>query len=166
MKWLRSEESGILYVRSDYHTGKDCSLNYELPADWYRWVCTHTLKGIAGYNGSKDYVTEFFNYLKVKDTDTLKILFTWGHPIYFYQEGHDEGEHSIAALRKIIAEYKEHADEVWSGTHSEVYKYAKALDNLKFDRKNDTVYNPSDVDVYLIIGREKTIVKAGETVKY
>ena len=166
MKWLRSEDSGILYVRSDYHTGKDCSLNYELPTDWYKWVPTHTLKGIAGYNGSKDYVTEFFNDLKVKDTDTLKILFTWGHPIYFYIEGHDEGEHSIAALRKILAEYKEHAGEVWNGTHSEVYKYSNALDNLKIDRQNDTVYNPSDVDVYLIVGGEKTVVKAGETVKY
>ncbi len=166
MKWLRSEESGILYVRSDYHTGKDCSLNYELPTDWYKWAPTHTLKGIAGYNGSKDYVTEFFNDLKVKDSDTLKILYTWGHPIYFYQEGHDEGEHSIAALRKILAEYKEHSDEVWSGTHGEVYKYSNALDNLKIDRKNDTVYNPSDVDVYLVIGGEKMVVKAGETIKY
>lgn len=167
MQWLRSSESGISYVRSDYHTGKDCSLNYELPEDWYKWAPTHTLKGIAGYNGSKDYVIEFFDNLKVtSDKDTLKILFTWGHPIYFYIEGHDEGEHSLAAFRKILSEYKEHSSEVWNATHGQVYEYSNALDNLKIDDEARTIYNPSDIDLYVITGGIKQIVKAGETIQY
>ena len=166
MEWLRSPESEILYVRGDYYTGKDCSLNYELPDDWYKWAPTHILQGIAGYNGSKDYVTEFFDNLKVSDRDSLKILFTWGHPNYFFIASHEEGAYSLAAFRKILSKYTEHSSEVWSATQGQVYEYVNALNKLETDFDARTISNPGDIDLYVIAGGVKKIVEAGATIQY
>ena len=42
------------------------------------------------------------------------------------------------------------------------YNYKNALDSLKIT--DNSIYNPSDVDVYAIINGEQVIIHAGETV--
>ena len=50
---------------------------------------------------------------------------------------------------------------IWAATNIEIVRYAKALDAVIVT--NDSIQNPSDLDVYLGVNGEKIKIRAKDT---
>lgn len=124
------------------------SKNFDLPSDWYDF---HTTCRITELN---DYVDAFLS-----DNGNLRLLSAWGHSSDLDESttfGWTEMENFC---KKIGAETG-----IWKATTAEVCEYSKAIDALKM--QNNILYNPSDVDVYVIANGENTVVPANGFVDF
>ena len=122
--------------------------NLDFPEDWYNWEPT------CHHNDVNKYLLKF---LENDDSETpkLKLLYVWGHSLDF-ENGNNWD--LIENFSKAMSE----RNDVWKATNIEVYNYKNALDSLKIT--DNSIYNPSDVDVYAIINGEQVIIRAGETI--
>lgn len=145
-------EIGTCYARQSGYTGK-----FDVPSDFMNWTCTSYFAGVSEDNLSAK-SNEFWN---LADDGELKLFSLWGHSWEFDAKT-GVREDTWSKLDKIIADMDSHKGEFWNPTNIEFYDYIKAKESLVIT--DDSVYNPSDIDVYVTINGVKKVVSAKETI--
>ena len=122
--------------------------NLDFPKDWYNWEPT------CHHNDVNKYLLKF---LESDDSEIpkLKLLYVWGHSLDFENNNNWD---LIENFSKVMSE----RDDVWKATNIEVYNYKNALDSLEITE--NSIYNPTDTDVYAVVNDEKVVIHAGETI--
>lgn len=134
--------SDIQYCRLAGGTG-----NLKMPAeqDWLRFVgtCRHQDPKLMQY--AED-------FLHPATGGTRMLFYVWGHSYEFVQQ--DNWNVMEALLERVSGR-----QDVWYATNMEIVEYCKAADRLIFNLDETIVRNPTDVDIWLLVGPEKTVVK-------
>ncbi len=89
----------------------------------------------------------------------LMLFYVWGHSIEF--ERNDKWDY-IEDFCKEVSK----VEGVWFATNIQIYDYISALRNLKFNIKQDTVYNPSAITCWFSSDGKEIKVAPGETIKF
>lgn len=142
---------GIKYSRT-----VEAHHSFKLPTDWLRMGTTchhaddkiHELaeKFVAGAPSS-----EWFKY-------EGWLFYIWGHSYEF------RTEEDWIRMEGIVSMLSGRED-TWYATNIEIYDYIEAFRALEYSNDRKIIYNPSALDVYMITGGKKVVIKAGETVR-
>ena len=144
------DTAGIKYGRTTNST-----LNFDIPDNFLLWnpTCHHANPKLF------ELLDEFFNKPVVKIGITLpRLFYVWGHSYEFNNNNNWE----------LIEEFCKKASgktDVWYATNIEIYDYVTAYRNLSFSVDLKYVYNPSAIDVYVLVEGNKVIAKAGKVTK-
>ena len=140
----------IQYCRLTGGTGK---LKMQKTEDWLRYV------GTCRHQDAKlmEYAEQF---LKPAAGGTKMLFYVWGHSYEFIQK--DNWHVMEDLLQKVSGK-----EDVWYATNIEIVEYCKAGDRLIFNLDETICRNPTDIDIWLLVGPKKTVVKvpAATTVK-
>ena len=146
--------AGFVYARS-----VESSLNFRLPKDseWLCWkpTCHHL-------DPKFEELVEAFTKPGAPFFDGM-LFYIWGHTYEFRQS--PDGWERIEGYMKRLA----HREDVWYATNIEVYDYITAYRSLIYYADGKTVYNPTQIDIYLKVqnnASENIVVPAGKTVKF
>ncbi len=140
------EETGHEYAREIAGTK-----GFDIPADWMKWKNTAKIENFSTY---------WDNFTSLK-TDDLKLLALWGHP---YEMTADYQGVTMEDYDTFFAAISGRND-IWCVPNIDVCLYNKAVASLVVD--NGSITNNSDeVDVYVVINGEKTVVKAGQSFEF
>ncbi len=144
------DNAGIKYGRTTNST-----LNFDIPDNFLLWnpTCHHANPKLF------ELLDEFLNKPVVKIGITLpRLFYVWGHSYEFNNNNNWE----------LIEEFCQKASgktDVWYATNIEIYDYVTAYRNLSFSVDLKYVYNPSAIDVYVLVQGNKVIAKAGKITK-
>ena len=139
---------GIVYSRAVGDSG------FNIPKDFMQWVptCHHT--------GAKNYIDRFINSLE--SPWASNIFYIWGHSFEFNRND-DYGFDYIEEICKKLAEHK---DKIWFATNIEIYDYLNAQKSLHIAADESFVYNPTQIDVWIVKNGVDYKIGAGQTVKF
>ena len=146
--------AGIVYARTVESSG-----NFKIPKnnEWLRWKPTcHQL------DEKLDDLIDRFLSDSYWSFDS-RLFYIWGHTYEARQI--ENGWDRIESYMKRLA----HRDDVWYATNIEVYDYVTAYRSLIYYADGKTVYNPTQIDIYLDVHNneaKKILVPAGKTVKF
>lgn len=140
---------GIVYGRTTRRTF-DC---VGVPEDFLAWdaACSYVQPELAG-------VLERF--LAPLDAATYRepyLLFVWGH-------GYEATMCGAWGTLETFFDRVSGRDEVWYATNIEVHDYVQAVRGLVYSATGDYLYNPSALDVWLMVDHEPLMIPAGATV--
>ncbi|MDY3031739.1 MAG: polysaccharide deacetylase family protein [Clostridia bacterium] len=118
---------GIKYAR----TIED-SDGFGIPEDFLRWngTCRHRDERL--FKLCEDFL---------KDDDEIKLFYVWGHSYEFDIENNWD---RIENFCKMVSG----RDDVWYADNISIVRYTEAYRSLVCEE--DVIYNPSDIDVYLV----------------
>ena len=132
---------GIVYSRTVQDT-----MNFTLPADFMLWhpTCHH------------DRVTDEFieDFLNPQGYRNLSLLYIWGHSFEF--ERKNNWDHISRICDKL-----EGRKDVWYATNIEIYEYVTAMRSLIMSVDGNIIYNPTAVDLHLLLGDRTVCLSAG-----
>ncbi|NLG03282.1 MAG: polysaccharide deacetylase family protein [Clostridia bacterium] len=136
---------GIEYSRTVESTG-----NFNLPDDFLKWnpTCHH--------NADLQSLSETF--LNPPSYASLQLFYIWGHSFEF------EREHTWEMM-EAFCEKVGQKDFVWYATNIEIKEYIEAARGLITTAKQDVIYNPSALDVYIEYQDEVKVIHPAQTVK-
>ena len=138
------------YCRLFARTGK---LTMKRDQDWLRFdgTCHHSDPKLMEYAEK---------FIKPVSGGVRKLFYVCGHSYEFVQK--DNWDVMEELLKKVSGK-----DDVWYATNIDIVEYCKAGDSLIFDLDDTICRNPTDIDVWLLVGPNKTVVKvpAGQTVR-
>ena len=119
---------GIAYARLANETG-----TFALPNEWLRWqpTCHHN---------NAQLFSLYEQFIQEENTQP-QLFYLWGHSYEF-----DDNNNWDVIER--FASYAGNRKDIWYATNGEICAYVKAFETLEW-RENGTVYNPSDIDVYI-----------------
>lgn len=140
-KVLDYVRNNCLYARNAGETKK-----YSIPSDFYNWDFSFYQMNI----NQKDELLKYLNY----ESSNLSLMSVWGHG-WEYRDGYVKW----TDLDDFVELYKSNSGILWNPTCSEYVRYMNALDKLQIN--TDTVYNPSDVTVYLKADEKEVILPGG-----
>jgi len=133
-------------------TGKGGKMGMKNEPDWLRLKCT------CSHNDPKlmEYVEKF---LKPVSGGIRQMFYVAGHSYEFVLKDNWE-------VMEELLETVSGKDDVWYATNIEIVEYCKAGERLIFDLDQTICRNPTDIDQWLLVGPEKTVVHvpAGKTV--
>jgi peptidoglycan/xylan/chitin deacetylase (PgdA/CDA1 family) len=132
-----AKNCGIKYSRTTKYNG------YLFPSDFMEWHSTCHHRDMA-------------KFIPLPNEGWRRILYVWGHSYEFNTE---ELWSSFEENLKQIA-FK---DDVWYATNGEICEYTMAQKSLVFSADLDMVYNPTAIDVWILVNDVKVEVKAGQT---
>ncbi len=137
---------GVKYFRTTESTG-----NFAIPKDWLRLkpTCHHNAPNLMELADT---------FLNISTRYGPKLFYVWGHTYEFNQ-------HNNWEVFEEFAEKIGGKEDIWYATNIEIYDYIKAYDSLEFYADGKTVYNPTLVDVWMVIEGAKYKIPSGETVK-
>lgn len=147
---------GVLYSRTTNSTG-----SFLLPDDFMKWNPTiHHSRGTQKWTPNikhshtvlLDKAKEFIEYPET--TNNLPLLYVWGHSYEFENDG----------TWDVIENFCEYISKqrVWFATNIEIYNYITSMRNLRFSADCRTVYNPSDISVWIGVDYQPKEIKSGE----
>lgn len=120
--------------------------------DWLRF------EGTCHHNDPRlmEYAEQFLTPLNGVATS---LFYVWGHSFEFVR---DNNWDVIETLLKTVSG----KPDVWYATNIEIVEYCKAGERLIFNLDDTICHNPTDIDLWIIIAPDKTVVKvpAGKTV--
>ena len=133
---------GMRYARTTVSTN-----SFGLPDDFMKWHPT------THHNGDLKKLFDTFIEANSK-YHRLNCLYIWGHSYEFDRENNWE---------KIeeFCDYAKGRDDIWYATNIEIYDYITALKNLFVSVDGTSVYNPSNISVWVYNG-EPVEIKPGE----
>ena len=140
------EKAGIRYSRTVHSTEK-----FDLPTDWLRLpaTCHHNHPRL-------DALCDEFLAIEDKNAWYTKpqLFYLWGHSYEF-------NDQDTWGIIERFAERMGGHDDIWYATNIEIYDYVTAFTSLEFSLDRKTVYNPSALDVYLVIAGKRVVAKSG-----
>lgn len=156
--------TGMAYAYGDYNDQvveilKKCGIEYsrtcitterfDIPTDWLRLptTCHH-------YNPKLMKLAKEF----LEDSDEPELFYLWGHSYEF----NDNNNWNII---EQFSEFVGNRNDVWYATNSEIYRYVKAFDSLKYSVNGQMIYNPSELNVYINYEGKPICVPSGYTIK-
>lgn len=140
------KDNGILYGRSTYS-----SRNFEIPDDLYNWNPTCFQYNIGEFQSDAQ------TFVSMSPSE-MKLMEVWGH-------GYQLNDDNKAATRAVY-ELAGNRDDIYYASNIEIAKYLMAIDELVIstDESNiTTVYNPSDMTVWVNASGKGVEIPAGET---
>ncbi len=138
-------EQGYLYARKT-GTIKD-STNFALPEDRFAWT----------YNANASCLNEVMEkYDKLDPKGELKFFSFGVHAVDF--------ENQWGVLRTFASTYGNRSDEFWYASNREIFEYEDAVKSLVLSENSIT--NPSNIDVYITVDNVKTILHAHQTLTF
>ncbi len=141
----------IKYSRTTISTN-----TFALPENFLTWhpTCHHRDENLFKL------LNEFLNKENSHGSwfNEARLFYLWGHT-YEFDDYNEWG--IIENFAKEVGGRKD----VWFATNQEVYNYITAYKNLQFSVSGSLIYNPTSVDVYLLINGKQIIAKKGETTK-
>ncbi len=139
------KEAGYLYARKTGVLGD--STGFALPADRYAWT----------YNANVSNLNECMaRYDKLDPKGELKFFSFGVHAVDF--------DGKWAVLKEFANTYGNRQDEFWYASNREIFEYEDAVKALVISE--NSVYNPSDIDLYITVDDVKTILKAHQTLNF
>lgn len=134
---------GMKYARTTVATN-----GFAVPADFMKWhpTCHHKgdLKGLFD-----KFTQRFARHLN------HNIMYVWGHS---YEFDNDNNWNVI----EEFCEYASGREDIWYATNIEIYDYITASRNLEVSVNGTTVYNPSNLSVWVMADGKITEIKPGE----
>lgn len=140
------KNNGILYGRSTY-----ASRNFELPDDLYNWNPTCFQFNVGEFQSDAQ------TFVAMAPSE-MKLMEVWGHG-YQLNDGNKEATQGAFELVG-------NRDDIYYASNIEIAKYLMAIDDLVIstDENNiTTVYNPSDMTVWVNASGKGVEIPAGET---
>ena len=145
------QDCGIEYAR----VGK-ASNNFSLPTDWYRMsmTCHHN--------------DPTLNELLDKFLSDPKDLYIWhDNPKLFSLWGHSS-EFEINNNWDIFSDFAArlgNREDIWYATNKELFEYVQAFGRLRFSVSGKTIFNPSQIGVYLNWFGKEIYISGGNTIQ-
>ena len=138
---------GIKYGRTTVSTH-----NFELPKDYLRWnpTCHHADPKLP------ELAENFFKPDDMEHPWRIKplLFYIWGHS-YEFKDNWEQLENICKAVgRKEI---------VWYATNTEIIDYISAFNALQRSANGKIVYNPTNIDIFVVANGESIILKKGKT---
>ena len=139
----------IQYCRLGSSTGK---LLMKRTIDWLRFegTCRHRDPRLMEYAEK---------FLKPNTSGIRSLFYVFGHSYEFVEDNNWE-------LMETLLQTVSGKEDVWYATNIEIVEYCKAGDRLIFNLDDTVCRNPTDIDIWLQVGPDKTVVKvpAGKTI--
>ena len=142
-KYFAKEAEGPILIGDENGFG--------IPTDYMHWIptCHHNHHLV-------DLGKDFASLIKKQ---YLYMMYVWGHSFEFERNNNWE---VMEEFCKIIG----NRDDIWYATNIEIVEYDDAFNNLRFFDRNNYVYNPNAMSVWLTINGEEVVeVKGNQTLK-
>ncbi len=134
--------SGIEYSRTIQNTAE-----FDLPQDFMEWHPTchqsHDLDGLW---------QRFYNKKK-----HIRVFYLWGHSYEF------DRDHSWDRMERFCEKISG-LDNIWYATNQEIVDYVTAMRRIVVSLDRSSVYNPSALDVWILVENEPVRIPGGATV--
>ena len=137
---------GIAYARTTVST-----MGFDMPTDWYRFhgTCHH---------GNPQLMELAKRFVEDKRKWRPMMFCLWGHS-YEFEDNHNWN------IIEDFADYIGGRDDIWYATNIEIYDYVNAYRQLIFSADGQTVYNPTNTELFIKTLRGLFSVKPGETAR-
>ncbi len=129
--------------------------NFNLPNDFKVWVPT------THHNESENAAKRFIYNVTKAPWRAGGVLYIWGHA---YEFDNKEAPVQWEKFEEILAMLHEHKDGYWAATNIEIYDYVQARKQIRFSADGKTIYNPTDIDVWVSYNEEPLKIGACQTV--
>lgn len=139
---------GITYARTVKST-----YTFSLPDNFLEWhpTCHHTEDCLF------ELLNEFLAPIPEAAYQEPLLFYLWGHSYEFdAYEQWDEIEHFLKAASG--------KDDIWYATNGEISHYMNAVKHLVYSATGDYIYNPSCLDIWLLIDNKVYCIRSGQTV--
>lgn len=141
---------GIVYGRT-----VESSLTFDIPKDWLRLkpTCRHAEPKLM------ELLESFLNANPNESFSQDPLLFyLWGHS---YEFNDSNNWYIIENFAKRVAQVKD----IYHATNIEIYDYVNAFERLIYSADGSFVFNPTLIDVYMLVDNKKVVVKSNQTIK-
>lgn len=135
---------GIAYARTTVSTMK-----FDMPTDWLR------LHGTC-HHGNPELMKLAKQFAEDKRKWRPMMFYLWGHS---YEFEDNNNWHII----EDFADYIGGREDVWYATNIEIYDYVNAYRQLIFSADGQTVYNPTNTELFVKTRRGLFSIKPGQT---
>ena len=145
--------SSIAYARGGVTTGK-----FDVPTSFKDWQFTAYIAG-TNITGLVD------EFLALPDTGDLKLFSIWGHAYDLNENGNKgsldnwRNNERYNQMKRLIEEGT--SRNIWFATNIEYVRYVNATKMLETTK--NTITNPSNQDIYLLVNYKPVKIRAGET---
>lgn len=140
---------GIVYARTAGGTN-----GFNFPTDFMKWT------GTCHHNNAEPCVDRFISALDSAWASNL--LYIWGHSFEFPKSD----EYGFDYMERLCAKLAEHKDKIWFATNIEIYDYIMAQKSLQVAADESFVYNPTQIDVWVVKDGKDYKIPAGEKVVF
>lgn len=138
---------GITYGRTTVSTR-----NFQLPTDYLRWnpTCHQADPKL------NELAEKFFEPDDVEHPWRIKprLFYIWGHS-YEFKDKWEQLENICKTVGR--------KENVWYATNGEIIDYISAFKELRCSVNGKIVYNPTNIDIYVVANGKNIILKNGET---
>ena len=137
--------AGIVYSRTCNSTGQ-----FKKPTNFLVWnpTCHH--------NKVLDYIDAFVS--ATKSNWCSRVFYVWGHS---YEFENDNNWVLIGDFCKKISEL----ENVWFATNVEIFEYVNAQKQLVISADESIIYNPTNIDVWVLKDKLPLKIPAGKSIK-
>jgi hypothetical protein len=142
----------IAYART---TGPDND-GFDLPQDFYMWVPT------ARHRNEK--IFEYIDKFNALEEKSLYCASRWPRLFYFWGHSSEFNSDNNWDRLEAICETLGNREDIWYATNIEIHDYVKAYEALRFSADGKRVYNPTLLDVWIVVGDDLYCVKSGERI--
>lgn len=87
------------------------------------------------------------------------LFYLWGHTYEF------DADDNWQVIEEFLSYFSSFSDDIWFAGNAEVADYINAFRQLVYSADGSMLYNPTALDLWLQIGFEPFLIRAGETVK-
>lgn len=144
-----AECCGITYARTTKQT-----FGFDLPENFLAWhpTCHHTER-----EKMFELLEEFLKPISDADYRNPRVYYLWGHTYEFDIYG--DWDKIEQFLEKASGK-----EDIWYTTNEEICKYAAALECLVYSATGEYIFNPSCIDVWMLIDKVSYHIPAGATI--
>ncbi len=132
---LAMETASIVYGRT-----VNCTKGFTLPADFKLWHPT------AHHNECERFVKSFIYNVTKAPWRAGGLLYIWGHA---YEFDNKEALVQWEKFEEILADLYQYRDGYWAATNLEIYDYVQAMKKIRRSADGKTLYNPTDIDIWV-----------------
>ncbi|MBU3840072.1 MAG: polysaccharide deacetylase family protein [Candidatus Ruminococcus intestinipullorum] len=139
---------GIVYGRTAHSTHE-----FFLPENFMHWnpTCHYADTSLSALT------KQFLSPLENSAYNHPLLLSIWGHTYEFDENGHWQ---YIEDFCQYIGDRKE----IWYASNIEIYEYIQASKTLVYSTTGNYIYNPSRIDIWMMINEKEYCIKSGQTI--
>lgn len=142
--------ASLVYGRTNVATG-----SFGLPLDFRVWNPT------THHNESERPVKQFIYNVTKAPWRAGGVLYIWGHS---YELDSADAPVGWEKFEDTLKTLKEHEDGIWFATNIEIYDYVNAISSLRRSADGKTIYNPTDIDVWISADDEPVMIGRASSV--
>ena len=144
------DTASIVYGRTTESTN-----NFVLPDNFKRWHPT------THHNECEMPVKRFIYNVTKAPWRAGGVLYIWGHSYEFDNESAPVNWEKFEEILANLAQYK---DGYWAATNIEIYDYVQAMKSIRRSADGKTLYNPTDIDIWVSYKDEPIKIGACQSV--